>query len=159
MGVVLHRLDKQRQSEQLAEMLRCGNESHHHFCPNFCPHALLSSSSLSSSSSSSSPAFWSSRVTMLTVEASNLESVELSHYNHRQFWQFSELIIFSSGLTMSPICSINLEWPPSLQRRLIIGLIPKKTSLSSTKFHEFVVSSTKNGVLLPWWVVAGTSLK
>ena len=94
MGVVLHRLDKQRQSEQLAEMLRCDNESHHHFCPNFCPHALLSSSSLSSSSSSSSPAFWSSRVTMLTVEASNLESVELSHYNHRQFWQFSELILF-----------------------------------------------------------------
>ena len=31
---------------------------------------------------------------MLTVEASNLESVELSHYNHRQFWQFSELILF-----------------------------------------------------------------
>ena len=35
MGVVLHRLDKQRQSEQLAEMMRCDNESHHHFCPNF----------------------------------------------------------------------------------------------------------------------------
>ena len=53
----------------------------------------------------------------------------------------------------------HFEMAPFLAAQVDYGTNSKKTSLSSTKFHEFVVSSTKNGVLLPWWVVAGTSLK